>query len=185
MLPGTVVHEVSHMLVAELTGIKTGRFSFTPEILEDNQVKAASITMEKPGPFRQSLIGLAPVFFGIGFISLISYFLSIQPFNHLTIKQVAIIIVLFYLLFAISNSMFSSAKDLEQIVLPIILLIILGGAFWLAGIKITFSDKLINNLNSLFKNLSASLAVTIFIDLLLFGLTKMVNSVMMKAHVQR
>lgn len=133
LLPGTVVHEVSHMLIAELTGIKTDRFSFTPEVLENNQIKAGSITMEKPGPFRQSLIGIAPVLFGIGLISLISYFLSIQPFSHLAIKQIAIIVALFYLLFVISNSMFSSSKDLEQIMLPIILLIILGGAFgWLA-----------------------------------------------------
>jgi len=203
LLPGTVIHEVSHMIIAELLGVRTGKFSFIPEIIEEGSVKAGSLTMQKTGPVRQTIIGLAPTILGIGLIGLIGHYLYSLPrwppqSNGAGTFDVpngllggVVIFTLLYFLFVLSNTMFSSPKDLEQILFPLVLIAIIGGAFWLGGLsaetlvkaelKITLSIKLFNALTEIFKPINWGLGITIIVNLILLGLTKFLNSVIIKA----
>jgi hypothetical protein len=190
LLPGTIVHEVGHMRIAELLGVKTGEFNFMPEVIEDNKIKAGSIAIQKSDPIRQSLIGLSPILFGISIIFLITNFIfqplilnPSQIFNQNTGTYILYLISL-YFIFAVSNSMFSSHKDLETVLYPIILIIIVGGALLLIGIKISLSDNLSNTFNNIFKQLGLALVFSALIDFILAGLTKLFNSVMIKINAR-
>ncbi len=177
-LPGTVIHELSHLLVAELLRVPTGQLSFTPEIRENNQVRMGGVKIAKTGPLRYFLIGLAPTLVGITTITLIMHFsflpllqkvltLPFRPANYqLLITNYCLLFALCYLIFALSNTMFSSKKDLKTILFPILLIVVLGAFFWLGDFKISLPLEMINSFTLLLKTLNYALLGTMIIDLL-------------------
>ena len=188
-LPGTIIHELSHLLIAELLRVRTGELGFIPKIKGDsalqNEVKLGSLKMAKTDPLRHSLIGLAPIIVGITIISFISHFylfplvqktlsLPLRPFNYQSlITNYCLLFTLCYLLFIISNTMFSSKKDLETILFPIIIIAVLGGTFWLGDFQISLSEKIISFIANLLKTLDLALLGTIVIDLGFLGIIKL------------
>jgi hypothetical protein len=113
-LPGVVVHELSHLLSANLLFVRTGLVEFFPQV-EGNTVKLGSVAVEKTDPLRRFIIGSAPLLVGSFFLSLCFWYL--KPFS----TPISWSWVLFaYILFEIGNTMFSSKKDME------------GGGFLLA-----------------------------------------------------
>jgi len=63
-LPGTLLHEFSHWLVAVLLRVKTSKFSLWPKVKRGGQLQLGSVQVDVADPFRHSLIGLAPLIFG-------------------------------------------------------------------------------------------------------------------------
>lgn len=104
-LPGVVLHELSHLLLANLLFVRTGEVEFFPEIHE-SEVKMGSVAIARTDPLRRFLIGVAPVIGGLGVLLAASSFLLD---TMLSWKSV----VLFYVVFQIANTMFSSSKDME------------------------------------------------------------------------
>ena len=106
--PGTLIHELSHWLMAKLLLVRTGKVSLFPQLI-GNSITMGSVIIEKTDTIRSFMVGVAPLMTGIGIIFLTFYFLL--PFiNNLTNFEIALFI---YCIFVVSNSMFSSAKDLE------------------------------------------------------------------------
>lgn len=177
------------MLVAELLGIKTFRFSFIPEVLEDNKIKAGSLEMIKPDPFRGTIIGLAPPLLGLIIIySVVNFFLpslltqfTVQPFNYIAIWYCFLLLALFYLLFTLSVTMFSSSKDLEPVLGPLLVLVIFLVIFSYSGIKISFSEKIINNLIIFFDKLNKSLSLVLAINITLLLLMSSLNKLLLRS----
>lgn len=104
-LPGIVLHELSHLFVASVLFVQTGEVEFFPEI-RGNEIKMGSVAVAKTDPFRRFLIGVAPLIGGLGILLLSSVYLSGDFFSW----QNAL---LFYIVFQIANTMFSSGKDME------------------------------------------------------------------------
>jgi hypothetical protein len=177
-LPGTIIHELSHLLVAEVLGVATGELSFKPEIKENDQVHLGSLKVAKTGPLRHFLIGLAPTLAGITSIALITHFtflpllqktlsLSFQPINYQNhIINLTLLFLISYLLFCLSNTMFSSKQDLKTILFPILLTLILLAFFWSTGLKIALPGKLITGFNQVLKTLNYALLAALIIDLI-------------------
>jgi len=107
-LPGTIMHELSHLLTAGIMLIPVGEISVYPEIVEGG-VKLGSVQIGKSDPFRRIIVGVAPVLTGMLSILGILYFANLD-INHIVLWQVVISL---YLVFEIGNTMFSSKKDLE------------------------------------------------------------------------
>lgn len=63
-LPGILVHELSHFLMAVLLRVKTGRLSLWPQPKGHGQVVMGSVEVQGADPLRHSLIGLAPLLVG-------------------------------------------------------------------------------------------------------------------------
>jgi hypothetical protein len=107
-LPGTIIHELAHLLVAGLLFVKTGDMNLTPKIM-DGGVRLGSVEIEKTDILRRAIIGVAPVLVGFVVISgtLIYMLQSGKAIN------LAIIIVSVIIIFEVSNTLFSSKKDLE------------------------------------------------------------------------
>ncbi len=189
LLPGTVIHEVSHMLVAEILGVRTGEFNFMPQKKENsNEIRIGGIKIAKSDPIRRTIIGVSPIFLGLVLISVLFY-LQILPI----IKNPSLFLnnnwqyyLLFglssYALFVVSNTMFSSKKDLEQAIYPIVLLIILVVALQIGGItiKVSLNQQTRDFFLNILQSLNYSLLATISIDIVFLLLAKILTIISQK-----
>ena len=64
LLPGILIHELSHWVTAKLLGVRTGKISFGPSRKQGHQMRLGSVTVARTDPFRASLIGVAPLISG-------------------------------------------------------------------------------------------------------------------------
>lgn len=177
-LPGTIIHELAHLLFAGVMLVPVGEMNVIPEI-EEQGVKLGGVQIGHSDPFRRAIIGVAPVLFGMVLIFSIFLFvkIGIAPW-----WQVALGL---YLLFEIGNTMFSSRKDLEGCVLFTILVItlitIITLALYFLAPNIAQSIWVyINNINfeifiNFFKQASVYLIIPVAVDLLVILLVAMLN----------
>lgn len=165
--PGTVIHELSHVLMAGILFIPTGHIELWPK-LEGNYVKLGSVAIAETDIFRRFLVGAAP--FLLGTLLLLSMlFYAAQ--NNLFGNQ-WFVLLLGYVAFEIGNTMFSSKKDMEGTLELLAALLFFGLVFYFLGVRIPAV-----NLESFFANPtvlqvfqqgSIFLLVPLGIDVLLF-----------------
>lgn len=115
---GTLVHELSHILMARLLFVRTRNINMTTEIIDDKHIRYGAAEIEVTDPFRSSLIGLAPLLFGI----ILIYFLTID-INFISLSWLDFIKLFF--IAQISNSMFLSDSDTKHLKLILISLLII------------------------------------------------------------
>lgn len=127
-LPGVVLHELSHLLLANLLFVRTGEVEFFPEI-HDTEVKMGSVAIDRTDPLRRFLIGVAPVIGGLGVLLAAS---SLLLDTILSWKSMA----LFYVVFQIANTMFSSSKDMEGSIGFLVGMSIIGAILQLLGFSL-------------------------------------------------
>lgn len=150
-----------------MLGVHTGKLTLVPEGLETEEVKAGSVMISQSDPFRRYIIGLAPIFAGMIAISALSYFLF-QQFGN----SAALTILYFYLLLAISNSMFSSKEDLKGFIPFAIAFGAMAAAAYFAGLRIGLTGTLLEFVTRLFDALTKSLGIVLAINLTGFVITK-------------
>ena len=78
MLPGIVIHEVSHLLVAAVLGVRAGGLSLRPQVRRDG-LQLGSVQVARTDVVRESLIGLAPLIGGSVTVLLIAGFIFEIP----------------------------------------------------------------------------------------------------------
>ncbi|MBC7251173.1 MAG: hypothetical protein H5T62_12910 [Anaerolineae bacterium] len=147
MLPGTIVHEVCHFVAATFLFVKVTNVSFTPKLTDGGLSLGRVQFAKKPDPFRDALIGIAPLIGGSAILVPIvawgfsfpmpSYFLGV---SHLVTELSALRtnidpsstrdLIVLWLLFSIGNSVFPSKSDRRAWGLAGILIVLLGGALW-------------------------------------------------------
>ena len=176
-LPGIIIHEFSHLLVAVMLFVPVGNMEFAPK-RNGNTVKLGSVEIGRADPIRRSLIGLAPVLAGLTVVCTVVYFFSS---NILFFQDkgfyfcIAFVLVLAYFLFAISNTMFSSSKDMEGTAEILITLLILFAGVNILGFHPSLSilDKIFNKeLVAVVQESTLFLLVPIIVDLLILGIIK-------------
>lgn len=174
LLPGTIIHELSHFFIATILRIPTGKISLTPTVEEDGEVHAGKLTLDDTDPFRMSIVGISPILIGLFLIYLIGQFFINSNSQQLTINNLFnlppfLLFVIYYLLFVISITMFSSKKDLEKLVIagPIIILIIIS--LYLVGFRFNLTKELFTKLDSIVFQIDSYMVITIMIDLLVLG----------------
>ena len=131
--PGTLLHELAHMLVAALLFVRVGKIELFPYKTEDG-IRLGSVAIAHTDPFRRSLIGLAPLFFGTVGIFLAGYYFSSLPLEPWSASWRIILLIL--IIFEIGNTMFSSKKDVEGIPALVIVLVLFLVAGYIIGIRI-------------------------------------------------
>jgi len=163
-LPGTIIHESAHFITALLLILPVKSMTVFPK-WDENEIKLGEVLFIKKDFLRAILVGVAPVFFGIGILFSLFYF-HIYPANNIGLN-----IFYAYLIFSISANMFSSKQDLKDLLLiiPVILLLII--IFYVFNIKINM-----NSLNVIMNNINRYIFFVLVIDAFLFGMTKLLNS---------
>ncbi len=146
LLPGILVHELSHWLMAKLLGIRTGKIRLGP--VEEGKVgyySMGSVEVARSDPLRDSLVGLAPLLVGCALLVLIthrvfniSHFASglgwdefLKAFQDWITKRDFWLWL--YLVFTISNAMMPSAKDREPWGPAIIFILLVASVGYLTG----------------------------------------------------
>lgn len=168
-LPGVILHELSHLLTASMLFVPTGEIEFLPEI-HGNEVKMGSVSIAKTDPLRRFFIGVAPLLAGLGILFLLFwYFIPTLVFVSWQT------LVLAYAVFEISNTMFSSKKDMEGalgllgfFIFILLLLLILKVPIF-SYVQQWFESPIVF---SLFASLSLYLGVAILLDSLILGITR-------------
>lgn len=164
-LPGIIIHELAHLLVAGMLFVPVGEIEFLPQI-KDNGVKLGSVAIGKTDPIRRAIIGVAPVFAGLAALFAIFSFV----FDS---SNVLILLGGFYGLFAVSNTMFSSRKDIEGLLEVLIVGAIIFLALYFIGFGFpeTFANYFSSKEFSEFiKKADLFLLAPLLIDILLYGL---------------
>lgn len=178
-LPGTIIHEISHMLIAGVLFVDSGDIKIFPEI-DGSEIRFGSVKIAQTDPVRRFIIGVAPVIFGLTLI-LAVLFLGLEYLSQGTPWWQITLVVL--LVFEIANTMFSSKKDMEgALVFVGVLLIILGsfvGALYLTHSLATVLGwlSLINipNLAQFFQKSASVLLIPLGINLVLIGIAKILR----------
>ena len=162
-LPGTIIHETAHFITAILLILPVKSMSIFPK-WDENEIKLGEVLFIKKDFLRAILVGIAPVFFGIGILFSLFYF-KIYPANNVGLN-----ILYSYLIFSISANMFSSSQDLKDLILiiPVILFIII--IFYVFNIKINMT-----NLNVIINKVNFYIFIVLTIDTVLFGILKLSN----------
>jgi hypothetical protein len=174
MLPGTLLHEMSHAVAALVLLVDVQSFSVIP-----TGETLGEVHIERPDIFRSTLIGLAPLFTGTLVVLLISalafdlslLYQAIAQSDWVTIANsihgrlsntwtwVAI-----YIIFVVSASMFPSKSDISpplQILLLFIPVFIAG----LVHLTAPYTPWLVEPTNTLFRWLSLIFGFTLVVDL--------------------
>ncbi len=162
--PGTVIHEISHYLVALLLGMHPSEIRLFPHI-EGKNIKLGHVLYEKGRNdyIRSVLVGIAPFFGG-----LFSLWLIVQ--THLFPSTLLWQTILFgYMILTISANMFSSKQDLIDVGYLIPLSLFIGLLWYLFPIQIAPSliSQLIPPITYFFQTLQGPFLFSIGIHLFL------------------
>jgi hypothetical protein len=184
ILPGIVIHELSHALVAWLLGVKVRKFSIgIKRKRRGSSVALGSVEIARADPFRSSLIGLAPLIAGSIVVLIIgSRVFGLHPFvvNDLgrlweemrSIYRTPDFWLWVYLVFAVSNAMLPSAADRHAWGTALIFLGILVALVYLTGlVQFISSGSLSLALNSwvgtAVDQLTWAFGITVVVDLII------------------
>jgi len=179
-LPGVIVHELSHLFIAAILFVPVGNMEFAPK-KEGLGLKLGSVEIGKTDPLRRSLIGFAPVFAGImlvvGLVYLFSSdILSFQNQNFYIF--IAATLALIYLLFTISNTMFSSKADMEGTAELLITFFIIFALAYILGFRppLSYLDKIFTpEITGVMQKSTLFLLAPIIIDLFILGTIKLIR----------
>lgn len=136
-LPGTLVHEMSHLIVAKALFVPVGKLSLWPKRRE-SEIVLGSVAIARTSFLKRFLIGVAPVVFGLVIILLFSYLTLERDF----VKDRWVFVIAGYVVFVVANTMFSSKKDMEGAWKTGIFLLAAAIVFFLLRIKITLDENL-------------------------------------------
>ncbi len=182
--PGTVVHELAHLFTAEILGVKTGKLSLIPKRINYREIEAGSVHVAKADPFRMTIIGFAPIFWGIASIVILS--LLMQSMHSGACFQIDLLkvtpkilqldcrlpalgtIFIFYLLFSISTNMFSSREDVKE-TLPVLIVIgIISLSLYIAGVRIYLPERVTEVMSHLLVSIAQYLGIVLAVNTVIF-----------------
>jgi hypothetical protein len=145
LLPGVLLHELSHWLLATVLGVRTGRLSLRPRVRRGGALQMGALQYQRTDIVRESLVGLAPLVAGTVVVLLVArHLLGIGPEVTRRLEQLPGTLwaaagardawLWVYLITAVSNAMLPSASDRASwqtlglyLGLVILLLVLVGG----------------------------------------------------------
>jgi len=134
-LPGVLLHEFSHFLMAHLLGVRTGRFSLIPKKLAGGKLQLGYVETASTDFARDALIGAAPLiaggifvaFSGISRLELNTLWVNLVQGQAGTFREALKATasqpdfwIWFYLTFTVSSTMMPSSSD-RRAWLPLLL----------------------------------------------------------------
>lgn len=185
-LPGTILHELAHLLVAGVLLVPVGDLEVVP-VISGDEVRLGSVQIGSTDPLRRTIIGIAPILVGIILIIFgLSFIQSIPNGGIFSLQNC----LAFYLIFTVSSTMFSSKKDLEgTMVFSVTALILLGLSFLalnLLGLKpaelILRGIQLLDNpgVSETLKSFSRYLLVPLLVDLSVLILASLLKKILIR-----
>ena len=181
LLPGILLHEGSHWITAKVLGLKTGKFSFTPNTVK-GQIVLGSVEVQRSNAFKDSLGGLAPFLAGTLALLILGYAVfdvgalgrawednAWQRMFNLLVGTLRVddAFLWLYLVFAISNAMMPSPSDRESWRLVLIYVGVVFLLLLVFGWLPTLSDALVQQLDAGLRMLTWAFGLALVVDAVL------------------
>ncbi|MCA9868934.1 MAG: hypothetical protein KDI03_06675 [Anaerolineae bacterium] len=181
LLPGILLHEGSHWITAKVLGLKTGKFSFTPNTVK-GQIVLGSVEVQRSNAFKDSLVGLAPFLAGTLALLILGYAVfdvgalgrawednAWQRMFNLLVGTLRVddAFLWLYLVFAISNAMMPSPSDRESWRLVLIYVGVVFLLLLVFGWLPTLSDALVQQLDAGLRMLTWAFGLALVVDAVL------------------
>jgi hypothetical protein len=179
-LPGTIVHEMSHLFAAAITGTKIGKVEILPELPRagigaqfdqpKKSVHLGYVQTQELGLFRGFLVGTAPLFIGLGLLVWLAAPIGLRSFDNLRTSFTIYDLLIIYFFFTISNSLFPSWVDIKHALPLIILGVITVIGLYFSGFNMTLApdSPVLIAISSLSKALILSVIINFSILLILW-----------------
>ncbi|EKD80653.1 MAG: hypothetical protein ACD_40C00043G0008 [uncultured bacterium] len=185
VLPGTVIHELSHWLIAEILQVRTGEIVILPELAsEGKEERLGSVQTERTDPLRGFLIGIAPFLTGLLILVTLGRLFSIGWFEHWAWWQLTLIV---YGIVVMGDSMLISRSDRRT--WPIIIVFIILIFIVLVRMRITPSSTIYDLSSTILTSLNLILGVTAAANLVMiggsYGTRRLVESLTKKRIMQK
>lgn len=176
-LPGTIIHEVSHFLVAAATGTRTGKIEIFPEFIDDflekkerQGVALGSVQVARMNPVQGFLVGLAPFLSGM---VLLIWLASLMRVNY-SIQNISVLSLQIYLFFVIANSFFPSWTDIKQ-TLPLFALSAVAVLLaWFFGFQLVIGTA--SPVWPILDSMAGALLLSLLLNLVIIGFLFLINS---------
>jgi hypothetical protein len=180
VLPGVIIHELSHWLTAKLLGVRVSFPAFGPVRKgRSNRVSLGSVRVSKVDPVRASLIGVAPLLGGSAVILIIgNLVLGVGDFaDAVTGQGVAGVLgalaqmaevgdfwLWLYLIFAVSNAMLPSESDMTAVRPVLIFLgIVTAVVLVVTGVR-GISPAVVDGVSAIAGYLATAFGLTLAVD---------------------
>jgi len=169
--PGTYIHELSHLLMSFFLRVPFGKLEIIPRF-QDGNLKLGSLAIGDVDPVRRTLVGFAPVIFGVGVI-FTTLFLTFSMDDLFNYKSV----IAAYIVFQVGNTMFLSKEDIKGSWKTILLVVavILLFSFLPFEITIKTDSVFFVKLTEVVKRACFFLLIPITIDLFIIGFLKILS----------
>jgi len=179
LLPGILVHELSHALAAALLGVQVGRISIRPK-RTGQHVQLGFVPVEKTDPVRTGLIGLAPLLIGSSIILLVGHLVfgvgSVEAAltegdwpgaveGLLGMLDAPDTWLWAYAVFVVSNTMLPSRADRQAWTPVVLFLVLVGGLVWATGLGPAILSGLVGPTITALRWLTMICTLTIAVDL--------------------
>lgn len=200
-LPGVVIHEISHFFVAAFLGVRTGDITIFPSgKTESGSQRLGSVQIAKTDIVRGSIIGIAPLIIGSlaiialtlwQFPQLIQSVITLEgTLNQLLVEgrqilTVPLNLVWVYLIFAISNTMFTSQSDRRSWPALIIVLFLLTVVAVWSGIASPIASAIREPVIIGVSILTAGFFVSLVIDVIFLAPLLLLEKLIAKARKKR
>lgn len=168
------------MVVAMLLRVRTYGMEFTPEYSEGG-LKMGSVKLQKSDLIRSMLIGGAPFVVGVLVLILILGYVV----NTYSIQDVfsswdmfGLTLLISYILFVVTNTMFSSKKDMDGIWLFVVTAILAVIVLYLFKVNVLYYLELVL-LQNIFVNqvwfMIKLLCIPLFINIIVLSISKLIT----------
>ncbi len=176
LLPGIILHEGSHYVVAKLLFVRTNGITVGVGRAKRRQISLGSVNIDRADPIRESLIGVAPFVVGIAAIWLmVGMAFGLWPQDGLSFELMFRRVMEYshdwttwldlYLIFAVSTAMIPSESDREPW-LPVISFFGLGVAvLFIMGWTPRVPSDLVLQARQLLDALTFALGVAVVVNL--------------------
>ncbi|MBI3620004.1 hypothetical protein HY214_02570 [Candidatus Roizmanbacteria bacterium] len=174
--PGTILHEMAHFITALALMLRVREITIFPKF-HANYIKLGSVVYEKQDFVRGVLVGIAPIFAGLFFFWFVARF-NLFPSDTLWLNM-----LITYLIFTISSTMFSSKQDLVDVVFILPLFLLIGGVVYIFNINLSFithNGVVVDGLTSFLKEVNIYLGFSLIMNIGLLAVLKMMRQLMKK-----
>lgn len=161
--PGTVLHELSHWLVAELLRVPTGEITLVPRSEDQRETHLGSVMTGRTDSVRGFLIGLAPFVTGLLALALLNHALLIL-WGSAPWWQVGLVL---YGQIVVAGSMLISRADRRY--WPIVIILLAVAVVVAQALEVSISSITLDFIARELTSLDLVLGLAIGLNLILLG----------------
>lgn len=192
VLPGVVLHELSHVVVALLLGLRVLQVNLF-QFRSRTDPRQGEVIVTKADPLRMSVVGAAPLIGGVLVLLLLVRWLD-PPTVDLNLAALGqlrqqlrdpLTALVTYLLFAIANTMFPSEADRRAWWVVGVVVLVIGLVLLALGVRPNLPPLWVERLSTQADQLTAALLPVVVVDLVILVVVLLLETLVSRIRGRR